>query len=60
MAKKWIQNAIKPSTRGALHRALGVSESKKIPYAQIATAAQKGGRLGRMARLAMTLAKFKK
>ena len=28
---KWIQKAVNPSTKGALHRALGVPEDKKIP-----------------------------
>jgi len=29
--EKWIQNAINPKTKGALHKTLGVPEGKKIP-----------------------------
>lgn len=56
MSKKWIQSAIKH--KGALHRALGVPEGKKIPASKIASAAKKKGTLGKRARLARTLAKF--
>jgi hypothetical protein len=56
--KKWIAGAI--GTRGSLHRALGIPESKKIPKQIIRSAAKKPGRLGKMARLALTLAKFRK
>ena len=56
MAEKWIQKAIKH--KGALHRALGVPQGKKIPASKIKAAAKKGGTLGRRARLAETLAKF--
>jgi hypothetical protein len=31
MAEKWIQKALKPSTKGALHKDLGVPAGKKIP-----------------------------
>jgi len=58
MAKKWIAKAIKRP--GALHRALRVPKGKKIPLARIRAAAKKGGRLGRQARLALTLRKFRK
>lgn len=58
MAKKWIQKAItKP---GALHRALDVPKGKKIPAKKLEAAAKKGGKLGKRARLAETLSKFKK
>jgi hypothetical protein len=56
MAKKWIQGAIKHP--GALHRQLGVPEGQKIPASKLETAAQKGGTLGRRARLAQTLGKM--
>ena len=29
--EKWIQDSINPEKKGALHRALGVPEGKKIP-----------------------------
>jgi len=29
--KNWIQGAINPEHKGALHKALGVPEGKKIP-----------------------------
>jgi len=58
MAKKknWIQKAIKKP--GALHKQLGISEDKKIPLSKLQAAAQKGGALGRRARLALTLRKL--
>ena len=58
--KKWIQNAIKPSKKGALHKQLDVPQGQKIPKAKLAAAAKKGGKLGKRARLAMTLSKLKK
>ena len=54
MAAHWIQGAIKHP--GALHRELGVAQDKKIPEKKLASAAKKGGVLGRRARLAETLA----
>lgn len=68
MAKKkrkklWIQAAFgKYSKRkkGALHRQLGVSPSKKIPAAKLRAAAKKPGKLGRRARMAITLRKLGK
>lgn len=53
MAKNWIKGAIKHP--GALHRELGVPQGQKIPPKKLAAAAQKGGKLGRRARLAETL-----
>lgn len=58
MATKWIAKAIKH--KGALHRALGVPEGKKIPASKIEAAAKKSGTVGRQARLAKTLGKLKK
>jgi hypothetical protein len=58
--KKWIQNAIKPGKKGALHKQLGVSQGEKIPTDKLAAAAKKGGKVGQRARLAMTLKKLKK
>lgn len=54
----WIKGAIKKP--GALHRALGVPEGEKIPAGKVRAAAQKGGKLGARARLAMTLSKMNK
>lgn len=56
--KKWIQKAIK--RKGALHKALGVKQGKKIPKSKITKAATKKGRVGVEARLAEKLATFNK
>ena len=50
---KWIQGAIKHP--GALHKQLGVPAGEKIPAKKLAAAAEKGGKLGKRARLAQTL-----
>jgi len=55
--EKWIQKAIEKP--GALHKQLGVPAGEKIPAATLKTAAEKGGKLGKRARLAMTLKKLK-
>jgi hypothetical protein len=55
--KLWIAKAIKKP--GVLHRQLGVKKGIKIPASKLASAAKKGGKLGRRARLAQTLATFK-
>ena len=56
MKKNWIANAIKKP--GALHKALGVPEGKKIPGKKLEAAAKKGGKMGKRARLAETLKSF--
>ena len=56
MAEKWIQKAIKKP--GALRKALGVKKGQKIPLSKLKEAAKKGGKLGRRARLALTLRKL--
>lgn len=56
--KKWIQKAIKKP--GALHKALKVKKDEKIPEGKLEKASKKGGKLGRRARLAMTLRKMSK
>jgi hypothetical protein len=56
--KKWIQRAIK--NPGALHRALGIPMGEKIPTSTLEKAAKAGGKLGRRARLALTLRKLRK
>jgi len=58
--KQWIKNAIKPAKKGALHKQLNVPAGQKIPKTKLAAAAKKGGKLGKRARLAMTLSKLKK
>lgn len=54
--KNWIAGAIKKP--GALHKELGVSQGKKIPAGKLANAAKKGGKEGKRANLAKTLASF--
>ena len=54
----WIQGAIKKP--GALREQLGVKKGEKIPKAKLAAAANKGGKLGQRARLAITLGKMRK
>lgn len=56
--EKWIQKALKPSTKGALREQLGVKEGKKIPAKKLEVAAKKPGKLGQRARLAKTLRSF--
>lgn len=56
MASKWIQKAIRRP--GALRQALRVPEGKDIPAGKLQKAARAEGRLGRQARLAMTLRKL--
>lgn len=51
--EKWIQKAIKKP--GALHKQLGVPAGEKIPAKKLSSAAEKGGKLGKRARLAQTL-----
>ena len=55
--EKWIQQAIKKP--GALKKQLGVSADEPIPAGKLKAAAEKGGKLGQRARLAMTLKKLK-
>jgi hypothetical protein len=58
--KKWIQEALPPSSKGKLHKALGVAADKKIPEGKLKAAEKKGGKVGKEARLAETLKGFKK
>lgn len=57
MAKKWIQKTgiDRPGHKGRLHRALGIPEGTKIPATLLASAAKRKGRVGREARMALTL-----
>lgn len=52
----WIAGAVK--NKGGLHRSLGIAAGKKIPRSKILSAARKGGRVGKQARLAETLEGF--
>lgn len=56
--KKWIAGAIKKP--GALHKALHVPAEKKIPAGKLEKAAEAPGKMGKRARLAMTLKKLRK
>jgi hypothetical protein len=58
MGKNWIAGAIKHP--GALHKQMGVAQGKKIPRSRLEAAAERGGLLGKRARLAMTLSKLRK
>lgn len=60
MAKDWIQKATSPSTKGALHRDLGVPQGTKIPKSKINAAAKKPGIVGERARFAKTVGGLKK
>lgn len=55
--KNWIADAIKKP--GALRKSLGVKAGEKIPAKTLRSAAKKGGKLGRRARLAKTLRGFR-
>ena len=59
MAKKrWIQKAIKKP--GALRKSLKIKKGQKIPLKKLQAAAKKGGKLGRRARLALTLRRLRR
>ena len=59
MAKKnWIQGAIKKP--GALRKSLGIKKGQKIPLKKLKEAAKKGGKLGKRARLALTLRRLRR
>lgn len=57
MAKNWIAGAVGKSP-GALHKEMGIPQGQKIPAGKLASAANKGGKLGKRARLAQTLEKI--
>lgn len=48
------------ANKGGLHETLGIAKKKKIPQYLIEQEAQKGGKGGKQAQLAMTLAKLRK
>lgn len=57
MSHGWIQRATR--NKGGLHRSLGVPLGKKIPKGLIRSAAKRGGRVGKQARLALTLSRLR-
>lgn len=57
--KNWIYRAI-GKDRGALHRSLGIPLKEKIGHARTAAAAKRKGKVGRRARLALTLEKMRR
>jgi len=58
MSDNWIAGAIRRP--GQLHKDLGVPQGKKIPAAKLQEAMKRGGKVGKRARLAKTLAKLRK
>ena len=61
MAEKWIQKALNPEKKGALHKALNVAEGKKIPSEKLKKATHsKNPTLKKRAVLAETLKKIGK
>jgi len=59
MAKKnWIQKAIKKP--GSLRKSLKIKKGQKIPLKKLKSAAKKGGKLGKRARLALTLKRLRR
>lgn len=61
MAKKWIQAALGPESKGKLHRKLRVKQGEKIPEGKLVKAEHsKSPALRKEANLAKTLKSFKK
>ena len=56
--KNWIQKAIKKP--GALRKSLKIKKAQKIPLKKLQAAAKKGGKLGKRARLALTLRRLRR
>lgn len=54
----WIAGALSNHKPGELHRDLGVPKGKKIPAVTLASAAKDAGKVGKRARLAITLRKL--
>lgn len=53
--EKWIQKALPPSSKGKLHKKLGVPMGKKIPASKLKAHEHAKGALGKEVRLAETL-----
>jgi hypothetical protein len=61
MAEKWIKKALPKSSKGKLHRELGVPEGKKIPAKKLAKAAKSSNpKVRKQVALAKTLGKMHK
>jgi len=59
--EKWIQKALPKSSKGKLHKALGVKQGEKIPASKIKKAEHsKSPKLRKEASLAETLSKLRK
>lgn len=58
MVKKWIQSAIKKP--GSLRASMHIKKGKNIPAAKLQKASHAQGKLGKRARLAITLKKLRK
>jgi|TARA_R110000737_G_scaffold311745_1_gene320826 hypothetical protein len=56
--KNWIQKAIKKP--GALRKSLKIKKGQKIPLKKLQAAAKKSGKLGKRARLALTLRRLRR
>ena len=56
--KNWIQKAIKRP--GALRKSLKIKKGQKIPLKKLQAAAKKSGKLGKRARLALTLRRLRR
>jgi len=56
--KNWIQKAIKKL--GALRKSLKIKKGQKIPLKKLQAAAKKSGKLGKRARLALTLRRLRR
>jgi len=56
----WIQKALPKSSKGKLHKKLGVPIGEKIPKKKLDKAAKASGTLGKEARLAKTLSKLRR
>lgn len=60
-SNRWIQDAVNPSDKGALHRALGVAADKKITGKMLAKAVEsRNSKVRKEAVLAKTLKSFNK
>lgn len=58
--KKWIQAALPKSSKGGLHKSLGVPEGKKISQKQLARAENSASpKVRKQAALARTLARLR-
>lgn len=61
MVKKWIQDAIKPNSKGALRKTLGVKKGRKMPEEMLEKASKsKNPTTRKRADLAITLKKMRK